>query len=421
VGGREAHVTGATGGPGTTGRPLRVLFVSPYVPSEVRVRPYAWIRQLAAQGHEVSLFALGGPDDRAAVDEMRRLCHHVAVFRQPAWRPFANCAAVLVGRDPFQRAWSRLPALSEALQRAVAERSFDVAHIEHLRGSCFAPDLTPLPVVYDAVDSISLLFDQTSTQGPRFTHRLMARLDRSRTAQFESTLLDNFSAVIVSSNVDADRFRLLAGKRPDIDRRLIVLPHPVDLARFRPTADARDEATIIFSGKMSYHANIAAAQVLVHEVMPLVWKQAPAARVLIVGQAPDGSVRHLARDARVTVTGRVPEIATWLAKATIAVCPMRYGVGVQNKVLEAMAAGVPVVVTRQGAAGLDAEPGRDLVVCDGIEEMAAATLRLLASPDTRATLASNARGYVERHRHPAALGQKLVAVYQRAISAPAAV
>ncbi|MGE0448463.1 MAG: glycosyltransferase family 4 protein [Vicinamibacterales bacterium] len=427
------------GGPN---RPLRVLFVSPYVPSQIRIRPYHWIKHLAASGHSVSLHAIGGRGDEAAVEEMRRLCAHVSVFPLPPWRPIVNGLRALVDRDPFQRAWSRLPAMSAALRRAVSSGAFDVAHVEHLRGSCFADDLRPLPVVYDAVDSISLLFEQTARLAPALHQRLLARLDVGRTSRFEATVLDRFRVVLLSSPVDAIRFRELAGRADAADGRLAVVSNPVDLRHFTPPNDTLPAAesssagrpaivmpaaesstvlpaappSVVFFGKMSYHANAAAALALVRDVMPRVWRQRPDVRVQIVGQHPGRDVRALASDARVTVTGFVPDVQPWIAGATLAVFPMRYGVGVQNKVLEALAAGVPVVVARSATAGLRAVPGRDLVAAEGSDECADAVLRLLGAPAERSALARRGREYVERFHDPRMIGRELEAIYRRAVA-----
>jgi glycosyltransferase involved in cell wall biosynthesis len=150
--------------------------------------------------------------------------------------------------------------------------------------------------------------------------------------------------------------------------------------------------------------------------MPAGWRARPDARVLLVGEGPGRQIRRLGKDARVTVTGSVPDVAPFLARATLAVCPMRYGVGIQNKVLEAMAAGLPVVVTRTATTALSAEPGRDLVVVDSMQDGAAEILRLLGSPEARGALSRHGREYVERHHDPVALGARLVAALSAALA-----
>ena len=107
----------------------------------------------------------------------------------------------------------------------------------------------------------------------------------------------------------------------------------------------RDGRTVIFTGKMSYHANVAGALYFAHEVLPRIWQRDPQVRFQIVGKDPPQAVQQLARDARIEVTGYVKDLRPYLAQATVAVCPVAYAVGIQNKVLEAMAMQVPVVCT----------------------------------------------------------------------------
>jgi polysaccharide biosynthesis protein PslH len=395
---------------------VRILFVSPYVPSRIRVRPYYWITELAALGHEIWLFALiSGPDDVAALDGVRRACAAVTTMALPRWRPAVNCALALLRADPLQLAWSRLPAFGDALRRVRQRVSFDVAHIEHLRAACFAPALRPLPIVYDAVDSIAWLFEQTRRLAPRRRDRWMAALDLRRTARFEADAPGRFTRVVVSSARDAACMGNSSSQTASI-----VLPNPVDLDYFRPTSAEREPTTILYSGRLSYHANVAAVHDLVTAVMPRVWGVRPDARVLIVGSNPARSVWRFAADRRITVVGSVADLRPSLARATLAACPIRYGAGIQNKVLEAMASGLPVVTTSAAAQALAAHAGRDLVVADSAEAFADEIVRLLAEPARRAALAESGRRYVECHHGGPVLARRLAAVYEAvATGAPA--
>ena len=131
-----------------------------------------------------------------------------------------------------------------------------------------------------------------------------------------------------------------------------VLPNGVDLNYFAPQNLPRQGETIVFSGKMSYHANVASVLYLVHEIMPIVWRERPSVGLWVVGQSPTRAVQALARDERVKVTGFVPDLRPYLAQAAVAVSPIRYGVGIQNKVLEAMAMGTPVVTSPRACQAL---------------------------------------------------------------------
>lgn len=352
--------------------------------------------------------------DRAALEEIRPYCRSISPFEMPRWQPLRNCVRAVTSGEPFQLAWSRHDSMAAALRASVIDGGFDVAHIEHLRAACFAPALTELPVVYDAVDSIALLFEQTRRAGLRRADRWRARLDLNRTRRFERGMLATFDRVLVSSPVDLTHLRDEAPSA-EVASRLALLPNPVDLEYFRPGTGHREPATLIFTGKMSYHANVAAVDQLVRHIMPRVWQQRADVHVLLVGQAPGPELTAMANDPRVTVTGYVPDLRPSFARATLAVCPMTYGVGIQNKVLEAMAAGVPVLASHRAVEALNAEPGRDLAVADSVEDFVTAILRLLASPGDRSFLAARGRAYVAAHHMGSVLGRRLEAIYRQAI------
>jgi len=171
---------------------------------------------------------------------------------------------------------------------------------------------------------------------------------------------------------------------------------------------------VTLTGKMSYHANITAALWLINEIMPRVWAQQPEVRVEIVGSAPGEAVRELAKryPERVTVTGYVSDVAAYLQRCTVAVAPIAYGVGIQNKVLEAMACGAPVVATPQAASALQTEAGRELLLAGDAEEFAAAVLRLLQDEPLREAMGQAGRRYVEQHHS----WDAIAALYEQLVS-----
>jgi polysaccharide biosynthesis protein PslH len=391
---------------------MRVLFLSPYVPSRVRVRPYSWIRTLAELGHEIHLVALQPPED-AWTDgaELRSLCTTVRVLPLSRRRTLLNGLLTLPTRQPLQLAYAHLPAAERHVARLAQSRSFDVVHVEHLRGVPLASHLSDVPIVWDAVDSISALFDDTRRLAPSRGQRSLARLDLARTRRFESRAPYRFDRTVVTSPSDADAFVRLAGSAAG--PKLAVVPNGVDTTYFRPATHSVREG-VIFTGKLSYHANAAAALRLVRQIMPRVWSQRPLTPVRIVGKDPPQAIQELTRDARVIVTGYVDDLRPSFAAAEVAACPLVYGVGIQNKVLEAMASGIPVVTTPGAASALLAEPGRDLLVANGDEAFADAICVLLDAPLTREAVGYAGRAYVEREHLWSRLGSRLTSVYRQA-------
>jgi len=193
-----------------------------------------------------------------------------------------------------------------------------------------------------------------------------------------------------------------------------VLSNGVDLEYFSPLGVQRDPQTILISGTMDYHPNVSAVLYLAREVLPRVWQRCPSARLLIVGADPSAEIRALAGDARIEVAGYVPDIRPYLARATVALSPTTYGAGIQNKVLEAMATGTPVVVSPNSAAGLSAEAGRDYLVADGPASMATAILDLLDHPSRARSMGSASRAYVEREHNWQDKARQLAAHFEEA-------
>jgi sugar transferase (PEP-CTERM/EpsH1 system associated) len=398
---------------------MRILYVTPYVPSLIRVRPYNLIRYLARQGHQVTVLALrSSADELAHAEALREEGVEVETVFLPRRTSLLNCVRALPTRTPLQAAYCWSSAMEARLRALMAERQFDLVHVEHLRGAHFGAAAGGVPRVYDSVDCISLLFDHTRRESPRRTSRLVARIELGRTRRYESRLLTMYDAVLVTSPGDKMALERLSNSSSR-DRRapVVVLTNGVDLDYFAPMDMPRDPESLVFSGKMSYHANVAAALYLAQEIMPLVWARRPQAILTLAGKNPPAVIRALASDPRIRVTGYVPDIRPYLARAAVSVSPIRYGVGVQNKVLEAMAMAAPVVTTPQACGALEVHDEEHLLIGEGADMLACQIERVLADPALADNLGCSGRRYVETHHDWQVTTGRLEQVYQRAIEA----
>ncbi|WP_236631184.1 glycosyltransferase [Chloroflexus sp. MS-G] len=380
---------------------MNILFIAPYTPSPIRVRPYQFIRHLARRGHTITLVCVA--DNGPAMNELCSLCRRVIAVPIHAREHMLAYMRALPSSLPFQAAHCLTPAMIAAVVHELRRTDYDLIHIEHLRAAeiglaalrqyGFGP-----PIVLDAVDSISLLFERTFRRGSSLSGRLRALIDLARTRHYEAAYRHRFAAVFVTSPEDAWALKTLNRVLADTGQApVMVVPNGVDLNYFQPYIGPRQPANLIFTGKMSYHANEAAARYLVEVVMPHVWAVRPEITVTLAGAEPGARIRAYATDPRITVTGAVPDLRPYLTQATIAVAPIRYGVGVQNKVLEAMATATPVIAARQATVALHVKPDRDLIVADEAVDFADAILNLLADPERRARLGSAGRAYVEQY------------------------
>lgn len=403
---------------------MKVLFVVPYVPSLIRVRPYNLIRALAARGHDVTVATIWTDDrEQRELEELRAGGVQTIAVHLPSWQSLLNCVRALPTGEPLQARYSWSPELLSQIERLVP--AVDVVHVEHLRGVHYAraaaATTAGTPVIWDSVDCISHLFEQAAVSRTDAVGRVITRLELSRTKQIEGAQVGAFDRVLVSSGVDRESMLALAGtaQRRRNDAAVTVLSNGVDLDYFFPVDEPRRPDTLVFSGKMSYHANESAVIQLVGEIMPRVWAARPQTQLIVVGKDPSAKLRRLlaAEPSRITVTGTVPDLRPFLRHASVAVVPLVYGAGCQNKVLEAMACGTPVVATSRAVSALKVQRGRDVLVADGADAFAGAVLELLGDSRRQTEIGHAGRRYVEmNHRWDHVAGQ-LEAIYGEAIAA----
>ena len=174
-------------------------------------------------------------------------------------------------------------------------------------------------------------------------------------------------------------------------------PNGVDSEYFSPGDGAYDPDTIAFVGRMDYYPNQQGMLQFCRETLPMLRQRRPRVKLLIVGADPPPEVRRLGEINGVTVTGSVPDVRPFARKAALTVAPLKIARGTQNKVLESMAMGVPVVASRAAAGGVDAVPGEHLLVADSPSEQLDAIASLLEDPGRRARLSQAARARVLSH------------------------
>jgi len=193
------------------------------------------------------------------------------------------------------------------------------------------------------------------------------------------------------------------------------VPNGVDVEAYAFYDGPREPGLIVFEGRMGYFPNEEAAVYFATSVFPRVRQIFPQARFVIVGANPTPRVRRLAQRPGIEVTGFVPRVQDYLRRAQVAVAPMRTGTGIQNKVLQAMAVGAPVVATPQALGGITAQPGKHLLVAESPTEMAAQVARLLRDAPLGRRLARAARAWVVAHHSWAQATAQLESVYARAL------
>ena len=366
--------------------------------------------------------------DLEDIERLRQEGVQVEAVPLPFWRSAINSLQALPSRTPLQARYCWQPTFAQKLNTIFASDNgcppFDAVHIEHLRGACFGLHLKTFldemygmqrpPLIWDSVDCISFLFRQAANQSKSLKGRLMTQLELKRTEQYEAWLASQFDRVLLTSPHDRQAFLDLipAENVERLDSKLTVLPNGVDLAYFCPDPTVRrDPATLVISGKMSYHANVTMVVNFVDQVMPIVWDKEPFVKLMIVGKDPTHSILTMGEHPQIEVTGTVPDLRPYLQKATVAVAPVSYGAGIQNKVLEAMACATPVVATSQAVSALTAIAGQDVLVGDDPLQIADLILKLVNDPIFSQKIGDNGYQFVSQQHDWANITERLETYY----------
>ncbi len=366
-----------------------------------KIRALNIVKHLA-RDHTVYLGCL--VDDSGDLQHLERLrpwVHGVVHRRLRPRLRRALAASAIVGRAPITVRYFHTRALQSALDRLIEREAIEgilcssSAMAEYLFRSKHADRLGSIPKVMDLTDIDSRKWSDYADRFPPWTRWLYRREARTLAA-YERRIARVFDQLLVVS--DAERRAFPENPLPD---NLVTMGNGVDLRYFSPRRSRRDTSpvpTLVFTGVMDYAPNVDGVRWFVERVLPAIRREVPEVRLCIVGNRPTAEVRRLGAQRDVVVTGFVEDVRDYLAAADVCIAPLRIARGVQNKVLEAMAMGRSIVATRAAFEGLEAVPGRDLLVADDEATFASSTIGLLRDPVAREVLGRRARRYVEmRH------------------------
>jgi sugar transferase (PEP-CTERM/EpsH1 system associated) len=393
--------------------PLGILFLChrlPYPPDKGdKIRSWHVLSHLAAQ-HRVHLGCFfDDPEDAAHVPRLESICNSVRAFPIGPIGAGLRAARSLATGDPISFGKFRDPRLDAWAREICARSRIDVQVIlSAAMARCADAAGFAGPRVMDFVDVESEKWSQyAGTRPPPLSWVL--RREAWLVGAAERRIAIRAGACLFVSEAEAALFRRRMAR--EIPRGVVrAMPNGVDLERFDPAIrhpnpfDPREPAPVVFIGRMDYWANADAAVWFVREVLPRLHRRVGPIRFHVIGAAPTRAVRALSDGRSVVVTGRVPDVRPYLAHAALAVAPLRVARGIQNKILEAMAAGKAVVASSEAFEGVDAVPGRDLVVADGADRFAEAAARLLLDEAERDRLGRAARARMAaRYPWPAQL------------------
>ncbi|NJL89651.1 MAG: glycosyltransferase [Coleofasciculaceae cyanobacterium SM2_1_6] len=395
---------------------MKILLLSvtfPYPPTKggTQVRTYNLLKYLQAR-HEVTVVTQVGADTlEAEIAILREQVSELVTFPRPqelksdgilgkvgrslqAWYRGIP-TSVLFNQSPEMQAW-----VDANLRR------FAVVTCEHSVNEVFLPAPCPIPAVVNVHSSVYGSCRQQLLTGTA-SYPLRDWLNLPLLYLYERRYCQKFTAIVVTTEDDRAYLQKFlpnsastepSRNAPDCLDRLVVIPNGVDLTKFPYRSLDPGGMKLVFTGAMDSLPNIDAAQFLSQTILPAVRQIYPETTLELVGDRPTPAVQELGKLPGVIVTGKVDSMVERLHQATIAVLPLRTGLGIKNKTLEALAAGIPVVGSNQALEGLRVD-GNDVPLralrANSPSEYVAAISQLFADPSLRRELSKNGRSLME--------------------------
>jgi glycosyltransferase involved in cell wall biosynthesis len=374
---------------------MRVLFLSWWWPYPAdngsKIRIYNLLKYLG-QRYRVTLFSFAEADEARLeeVEHLRQFCERVEVIAKPHYNPGALKATLgYLSRWPRSLVDVYSPEMEALISSTVAE-PYDLVIASQLQTLRYL-DLVPhSPAILDDIE-IAIFRDRV-TQAVGTQSRLRAQLTLSKV---ENALRDLLTRGVTFSVVSPEEQRLMQSFAP-ADARIVVTPNGVDTEFHIPNADVSVEPdSLIYTGALTYDANLDAVRYFVREVWPQVRAHHPQARFSVTGDTTGVDLTGIIGVPGVRLTGHLPSVTEALRRSHALIVPLRQGGGTRLKILEAMALGVPVISTYKGAEGLSVTDEKNILLADTPVELAAAVNRLFRDRALADHLRTNARTLVE--------------------------
>jgi hypothetical protein len=376
---------------------MNILFVChrvPFPPNRGgKIRPFHVIRHFTDLGHRVTVASLARSPQEA--EQARGLADHCDACLVDTVAPYTQTARMIARLplpEPSSMGYFYSARLARMIRDILAAQRFHLIMVHCSSVAQYVENVSGIPKVLDFGDMDSQKW-LTYSRFRGFPWSAGYLLEGTKLQRAEVALARKFDFCTCTTRAELETLQGYGVPTP-----CGWFPNGVDLTYFQPAADAYTEDAICLLGRMDYYPNQQAARLLCEEILPLVRRVRPQATVSLIGANPSPQINQLGRIPGVTVTGTVPDVRPHARRAAVMVAPLQIARGTQNKILEAMAMGIPVVTSSEAAKGVDVVAGEHLLVADDPQSCADAISRILADRSERQRLATAGRQRVEQ-RH----------------------
>jgi glycosyltransferase involved in cell wall biosynthesis len=391
---------------------MRILFLAHLFPlpldSGGKIKSYHTLRLLAA-GHEVHTIAyLRSQDEARMVPDLSRVCDGVEMpLIRGKGRQIADLFASVSRGRSFIISRDFRPAMLQTVREAIDRFKPDVVHIDHLQMAQFVDFDGRYKTVLDNHNVESTIIKRVAETSESRLMRWYAGVEWPKLRKYELDVCRRCDLVLVVSEEDKAVLCDLDASLTNVE----CVPIGVDVDHFQPVHRVTGANNMLSVGTMYWPPNVDSMLYFCRDIMPLVSEQIADCSLTIAGQRPVDSIRALAADRRIEVTGYVDDERELAANCGVFIVPLRSGSGVRVKILNALAMGLPVVSTSIGAEGLAVRSGEHLMIADSPAEFAKAVVEVLRDRELADHLGSNGRKLVCEKYSWERVGERLLSLY----------
>ena len=372
---------------------MRMFFVCQRVPFPPdrgdKITTFNEIRHLSTK-HQVHIFCLAdGKRDLDNIPDLQRYTESVTAVPVNGWKSKLRALEALFDGGPLSVAAFNEAKLHNAIMQKFTELKPELIMVYSCNVAQYAEHFSGTPRIMQFAELDSSRWGQFADRS-RPPLRWVYATEQRRFFAYEQHIARTFSHALVCTAAEQSDFqRLISGVSVSL------VGNGVDLEYFRSKGIAKQRGSIVFTGVMDYFPNVDAVMWFCDEVLPMVQRQTPEAVLTICGSRPVAAVRRLAKRRGITVTGRVPDTRPYMDEAELFVAPMRMARGIQNKLLEALAMGLPCVASGAATRGAAVPDGEGILTADDPKEFAERIVCLLRDGAFRLKMARKARAAVE--------------------------
>jgi sugar transferase (PEP-CTERM/EpsH1 system associated) len=375
------------------------------------IRDFNLLRE-AAKRHDVFLLCfLFKPTDREHFDALKPFCKKIVGLDlvRPRWRTLANAAQSLVTARPFITREYWRPEMARALERFVEGGRIDIIHSHFLHMSQYVGHKRSAAFVHDAHNLEHVLWQRMERTTGNLPQRAFIHSQYGKLVRLQQDVARASEKCVVLSDEDRVEYQRIC---PEAD--VTTVPNGVDVEYWRPSDNGAEPSSVLYFGNLSWPPQADAAIYFHDKILPLVRQQVPDVKFYIAGQNPPNAVKAFASD-RVIVTGFVPDMRQYIARASVVVMPLRAGAGTKHRVFQALCMKKPVVCTAVAAEGIALTHGETALLADDPETFASATISLLQDAALRQRLGERGRQLVLDRYDWRAIYERLEEAFQEAV------